>query len=110
MLCESEKAAKEYTTSHLEEFELPAFIIWCRIADVFQNYLTENLTEVHITNKKFTCATAKVNELFITNEYRSDVITAFNWTSGPISTVVQYQQWSSSAGILPVRVIFGRSQ
>ena len=40
--------------------------------------LTKNLAEVHITNKKFTYATAKVNELFITSEYRSDVITALN--------------------------------
>ena len=94
-LTKSIKAATECAIKYLESFELLACIFWCRIADVLQTYLTENLEEVHMTNKNFTCATAKVNELFITNEYRSDVINAFNvdqWSaidSGQRSLAVQ---------------------
>ena len=91
----SVNAATEYAISNLESFQLLACILWCRIADVFQTYLTDNLEDVHMTNKNFTCATAKVNELFITNEYRSDVMSAFNvghWSGidgGQRSLVVQ---------------------
>ena len=52
-------AATDYAINNLESFKLLACILWCRIADVFQTYLTDNLEEVHMTNKNFTCATAR---------------------------------------------------
>jgi hypothetical protein len=92
------KAAADYGIKNLDSFELLACILWHRIADVFQLYLTENLEEVHMTNKNFTCATAKVNELFITNEYRSDVISAFN--------VGQWSDINSCQRSLSVQLVF----
>lgn len=47
LFCKSLKAAKEYATNHLEKFDLLARINWCRIADVFQNYLSKNLDKIH---------------------------------------------------------------
>ena len=75
---ESIKSAAKYAVDNLETFQLLACILWCRIAELFQNYLAENLEEVRMTNGNITYVTAKVNELFITNEYRSDIISAFN--------------------------------
>ena len=88
-------AATDYAINNLESFEFLACILWCRIADVFQTYLTDNLEEVHMTNTNVKCATANVDELFITNECRSDVMSAFNvghWSeidSGQRSLAVQ---------------------
>ena len=93
-LTKSSRAAAEYAINNLESFELLASILWCRIANVFQTYLIEILEEVHMTNN-FARATTKDNELFVTNEYRSDVISAFNigqWSgidSGQRSLAVQ---------------------
>jgi ATP-dependent DNA helicase PIF1 len=97
---ESIKAAANYAIDdeNLDSFELLACILWHRINDVFQIYLTENLEEVHMTNKNFTCATAKVNQLFITNEYRSDVISAFK--------VAQWSDINSGQRSLAVQLMF----
>lgn len=47
-----------------------ARVLWCRIATLFNDHLTENL-------ENFTCITGKLHELFITEEYRSDIVSAF---------------------------------
>ena len=70
--------AAQYALENLEIFKVLACVFWCRIATIFNDYLTHNLKEVHMTNKNFTCATGKLHELFLTNEYRSDIISAFN--------------------------------
>jgi hypothetical protein len=44
---------------------------------LFKDYLSENSDELHVTNKEFTWATARVHKMFLTQEYRSDIITAF---------------------------------
>ncbi|CAB3994284.1 Hypothetical predicted protein [Paramuricea clavata] len=92
------KAAADYGIKNLDSFELLSCILWHRIADVFQLYLTENLEEVHMTNKNFTCAMVKVNELFITNIYRSDMINVFN--------VGQWSDINSGQRSLSVQLVF----
>ena len=77
------KSAAKYGIAHLELFELLSGIFWCRIATLFKDYLPENSDELHVTNKEFTWATARVHQMFLTQEYRSDIITAFGvqkWT------------------------------
>ena len=71
------KFAANYGIAHLDLFELLSGILWCRIATLFKDYLSENLDELHVTNKEFTWATARVHQMFLTQEYRSDIITAF---------------------------------
>ena len=44
---------------------------------LFEDHLSENCDDVHLSNKEFTWATAKVHQLFLTQEYRSDIVTAF---------------------------------
>lgn len=44
---------------------------------MFQNYLTEHLDELHMTSKDFTNAISKLHQLFLSQEYRSDMISAF---------------------------------
>ena len=59
---------------------------------IFNDYLTDNLEDTHLTNKNFTNATSKLHELFITNEYRSDIISVFNvekWSNGLMLTLVK---------------------
>ena len=48
---------------------------------LFEEYLSGNGEEVHMTNSNFTFATSKLHQLFLTNEYRSDVISAFSASS-----------------------------
>jgi hypothetical protein len=71
-------SAASFAMDNLQTFNLLACVLWCRIATLFNDYLTENLNDIHITSKNFTCATGKLHELFMTNEYRSDIISAFN--------------------------------
>ena len=40
-------------------------------------YLSENETEIHMTNRDFTYTTAKLHELFLTQDYRNDLISTF---------------------------------
>ncbi len=75
---ESCNKAATFALENLETFNLLACVLWCRIAILFNDYLTDNLEDIHMTNKNFTCATAKLHELFLTNEYRSCIISAFN--------------------------------
>ena len=62
--------------------------IWVRIAILFQKHTS-------ITNKEFTFATTQVHKMFSSNEYRSDLLTAFQlrkWTDiddGKITLGVQ---------------------
>ena len=71
------KSAAKYGIDNLEAFELLSKILWCRINDLFQDYLSENGEEVHMTNRDFTTATAKLHQLFSTQEYWSDLISSF---------------------------------
>ena len=80
---QSVKSAAKYGADNLNDFELLAALFWCRIYELFENYLTENREELQMTNKDFTCATSKLQLLFLSQEYRSDLISAFNvrkWT------------------------------
>ena len=43
----------------------------------FSDYLSENVEKVHKTNRDFTRTTAKLHELFMKQEYRSDLISSF---------------------------------
>ena len=45
------KSAAKYGIDNLEAFELLSKILWCRINDLFQDYLSENGEEVHMTNR-----------------------------------------------------------
>ena len=76
--CESINSAAKFADDNTEAFELLACVLWCRIARIFNDYLTDNLEDMHLTNKNFTNATSKLHELFMTTEYRSDIISAFN--------------------------------
>lgn len=71
------KSAAKYASDNLDNFELLACLLWCRIAKLFEDYISENADEVHMSNQDFTCATAKLHELFLTQEYQIDVISSF---------------------------------
>ena len=75
---ESIKSAAAYGIYHLDLFNLLARIIWIRLFTLFESYNSENGESVHMTNCNFTYATAKMHQLFLTNEYRSDLISAFS--------------------------------
>ena len=78
---ESIKAADRYGINHLDLFELLARITWFRLFILFQSYSSGNGESVHMTNSDFSFATAKMHHLFLTDEYRSEVITAFSVSS-----------------------------
>ncbi|CAB3998725.1 Hypothetical predicted protein [Paramuricea clavata] len=79
-LSQSTKEAAQYGIANLEIFELLTRVLWCRVIHLFEGYLSENAKEVHMSAANFTQVTRKLtlNELFLTNEYRSDIMTAFN--------------------------------
>ena len=64
-LSKSIRLAAVIALNNIESFQLLLQIFWCRIFILFQNHLTENLGEIHMTNKNFTSATSKVHELFM---------------------------------------------
>ena len=68
------RSSAMYGSSNLGLFELLVRILWCRIAGLFKDYLPEHLDEVHMTSKDFTCAATKLHQLFLTQEYRSDIV------------------------------------
>ena len=73
---QSINSAARYAIDHLEAFQLLANIIWVRIAILFEKHTS-------LTNKEFTFATTQVHKMFSSNEYRSDLLTAFQlkrWT------------------------------
>ena len=75
------KSAANYAYAHLEVFQLLALIIWYRLFALFEEYLSGNGEEVHMSNSNFTFATSELHQLFLPNEYRSDVISAFSASS-----------------------------
>ena len=76
------KSAANYAYAHLEVFQLLVHIIWYRLFALFEEYLSGNGEKVHMTNSNFcTFATSKLHQLFLTNECRSDVISAFSASS-----------------------------
>ena len=73
---QSINSAARYAIDHLVAFQLLANIIWVRIAILFQKHTS-------LTNKEFTFATAQVYKMLSSNEYRNDLLTAFQlrrWT------------------------------
>ena len=64
--------------NNIDSFQLLSQIFWCRIFTLFQDHLTENLGEIHKTNKNFTSAASNVHRLLISNGCRSDVISVCN--------------------------------
>jgi hypothetical protein len=73
---ESINSATRYAIDHLQAFQLLANIIWVRIAILFQKHTS-------ITNKEFTFATTQVHKMLSSDEYRNDLLTAFQlrkWT------------------------------
>ena len=74
---ESINEAARYAMVHLETFEILANILWCRIAALFERQLTDNLENIHMTNKDFTLATTQIHELFLSDDYRKDLQVAF---------------------------------
>ena len=74
----SMKSAAKYGLDNLAVFELLPKILWYRINGIFEDYLSENGEEVYMTNKDFTAATGNLHGLFLTQEYRSDLISSFN--------------------------------
>jgi ATP-dependent DNA helicase PIF1 len=71
------KSAAQFGIDNLGTFEVLVRILWCRVHRLFRDYLSENGEEVHMTNRDFTTCTAKLHELFLTQEYRSDLISSF---------------------------------
>ena len=67
-----------FALSNMDTFDILARVLWCRIAKLFNDHLTESLDDLHMTSKNFTCATGKLHELFFTEEYRSDIINAYH--------------------------------
>ena len=72
------KSSARYGIDHLDLFDMLARIIWCRLFSLFESYVSENGESVHMTNSNFMYATAKMHQLFVTDEYRSDMISAFS--------------------------------
>ncbi len=72
------KAAANYGIESLPIFELLTKVLWRRVAHLFGDYISENAGEVQISSRNFTRITAKLNELFLANEYRSDIMAAFS--------------------------------
>ena len=71
------KYAAKFGIDNIENFEVLARILWLRVHGLFRDYLSENGDEVHMTNRDFTAATTKLHELFLTQEYRSDLVSFF---------------------------------
>lgn len=77
------KSAASHGINNLDVFELLAEVLWCRINILFQEYLSKNGEQALMTNRDFTAATTKLHGLFLTQEYRSDLISSFDtrcWT------------------------------
>ena len=74
---ESVKSAAKYGANNLYNFELLPGLFWCTIYELFENYLTENLEELQMTNKDFTCATSNLQLLFLSQEHRNDLISVY---------------------------------
>ena len=74
---QSLQSAASYAQENLDQLRMLCGILWYRIFVLFEDHLSENCDDIHITNKEFTRATAKVHQLFLTQEYRSDIVTAF---------------------------------
>ena len=74
---EAINAAAKYAIDNLETFELLGSVLWCRIVLLFEQHLADNLETISITNKGFTCATSRIHELFMSEEYLKDLETAF---------------------------------
>ena len=74
---QSLQSAASYALENVDQFRLLSGILWHHIFVLFEDHLSENCDDVHLSNKEFTWVTAKVHQLFLTQEYRSDIVTAF---------------------------------
>jgi hypothetical protein len=63
-------SAIRYAIDHIQAFQLLANILWVRIAILLKKHTS-------ITNKEFTSATSRVHKMLSSDEYRSDMLTAF---------------------------------
>ena len=89
-MSESVKAAASYAIENLKAFELLTKVLWCRVAHFFDDYVAVNeVEETHLSSANFTKTTAKLHALFMTNEYRSDIMTAFHIQKWPDITCGQ---------------------
>ena len=70
------KSAAQFGIDNLGTFKVLVRILWL-VHKLFQDYLSENGEEVHMTNRDFTASTARLHELFLTQEYRSDLTSSF---------------------------------
>ena len=77
---QSLQSAASYALVNLDLFRLLSGILWCRVSALFEDHLSENCDDLHITNREFTWATGQLHQLFLTHEYRSDVVSAFGVT------------------------------
>ena len=76
-LSHSVKEAAQYGIANLQIFELLTRVLWCRVFHLFEEYLSDNEKKVHMSAANIT----QLNELFLTNEYRSDIMTPFDLQS-----------------------------
>ena len=90
------KSAAQYCITHQEVFHLLTKILWIRIYNIFCVYLSKNEEDVYMTKRDFIAATTKLHELFLTQEYRRDVISSFgvcSWldlNDGQRTLVIQF--------------------
>ena len=70
-------SAARYATLNLQAFQILGNIIWVRIAIIFAKHLAEKIADTVMTNKEFTIATTQIHKLLLSEEYRRDLITAF---------------------------------
>ena len=80
-LTNSVKEAAQHAITNREIFEMLTRVLWCRLFHLFDGYLSDNTNKVHMSAANITEVTRKLNKLFLTNEYRSDIMTAFNLRS-----------------------------
>lgn len=73
-LSQAIKGAASYAIENLQAFESLTKVLWCTVAHLFDDYVEKT----HLSSANFTKTTAKLHELFMTNEYRSDITTAFH--------------------------------
>ena len=70
-------SAARYATLNLQAFQILGNIIWVRIAIIFAKHLAEKIADTVMTNKEFTIVTTQIHKLLLSEEYRRDLITAF---------------------------------
>ncbi|CAB4017276.1 Hypothetical predicted protein [Paramuricea clavata] len=94
---QSLQSAASYAQVNLDLFHLLSGTLWCWVSALFEDHLSKNCDDLHITNREFTWATGKLHQLFLTHEYRSNVVSAFGVTK---ESEIDDGQRSLSASLL----------